>query len=654
MKIIIPVDSLAYELFPNANGDKNKLLDILLKYYTIDGIVPEIDISKEFATITIDIEKQILVESKYTQLINLCEKGQLEEALVSAKKLVEEHPNVSEYYRILGQIFSDLGNQDEAVNSLIDALRWNPKNEYALIMMGNIFAKFMKDINTAMIYYNQVLEISPNDNITLNNIGANLMQLGKTEEAVSYFEKAIEANPEYPNTYFALAMVADIDENYSKAFKYALKSITKNNNKDQMYGKALKLAIDSATHLTSLFKTEKFIDLKIDETLKFTDKEIRIEKDETIPTAAKIEIAENYDRDYHLVKFKPNYPAVAHLVLHELMHLILAEEAREVDSNKLFISNNTFKSKFLFALEKYSNKMHKEGYKEEAITKLLESLFDGINRQVYNTPIDLFIEDRIFNENPEFRPLQFLSLLSLIQEGIEATTNDTIVERMPVGVLSKSKIFNIIHALHFKNLFSVDLVAEHKPTKRELNQASELYNEYLEYREDKEPGEEYELVQHWAEDLKLDAYFELVFESEYRRKTVESILEEINEDPFNLNEPNLSNDRKMKKFLNQHKDKDLNHAVAMHMVSALEYLKNLSKEQVKVLAFEFATLGMSGLDPNKDGYTIPSIEGKSFSGYKALAYYYVSWATSIPEMLGQLQLPFDKEYEIAKKLTGLE
>jgi hypothetical protein len=44
------------------------------------------------------------------------------------------------------------------------------------------------------------------------------------------------------------------------------------------------------------------------------------------------------------------------------------------------------------------------------------------------------------------------------------------------------------------------------------------------------------------------------------------------------------------------------------------------------------------------------IEIGMFSDYDLLAYYYVSWAKAIPEMLSMLQMPFDKEYELAISL----
>ena len=51
-----------------------------------------------------------------------------------------------------------------------------------------------------------------------------------------------------------------------------------------------------------------------------------------------------------------------------------------------------------------------------------------------------------------------------------------------------------------------------------LLNATNFYDKYLQYKDDKEPTEEYELVLHWAEDLKLDKNFELVNEHEYRTK----------------------------------------------------------------------------------------------------------------------------------------
>jgi hypothetical protein len=103
-----------------------------------------------------------------------------------------------------------------------------------------------------------------------------------------------------------------------------------------------------------------------------------------------------------------------------------------------------------------------------------------------------------------------------------------------------------------------------------------------------------------------------------------------------------------------HLHKDLNLPVAYYMLNALEYFKGLSKEKVKEIAFEIALLAQTGIDPKKQGYRINKIPNKKFSGYNLLAYYYVSWAIAIPEVLNELQMPFEKEYDLAKSIFGLE
>jgi cytochrome c-type biogenesis protein CcmH/NrfG len=57
------------------------------------------------------------------------------------RELIQQNPAVSEHHRVLDQVLSELGQPDEALNALINALRWNPRNGYALIMAGNIYAR---------------------------------------------------------------------------------------------------------------------------------------------------------------------------------------------------------------------------------------------------------------------------------------------------------------------------------------------------------------------------------------------------------------------------------------------------------------------------------------------------------------------------------
>lgn len=178
-----------------------------------------------------------------------------------------------------------------------------------------------------------------------------------------------------------------------------------------------------------------------------------------------------------------------------------------------------------------------------------------------------------------------------------------------------------------------------------------IYKPKIKIEDDKEPAEEYELVANWADDLKLSKYFELEGEEQYRRRSdFDSILESIENDPLGVNEKDPIKEREMKKFLNSQKEIGTNMAVVMFMVDALKYFEGMPKEQIKKIALEIAMQGTQGYKKDKKDYRIDSIPDKTFSGYHILAYYYVSFAITLPDMLSELQLPYEEEYKIALTL----
>lgn len=549
----------------------------------------------------------------------------------------------------MGQILSDEGDQEEAINCLIDALRWDSKNCWALLMMGNIFAKFKDDVPTAMKYYDQALIANPKDNITINNIGANLMQQGKLEEAKKYFWEAIKINDKYPNTHFALGMIAEMETDLQSAFYSTIQAIKLNKSKDVLYQNSVKQVFDIAQQIIAT-DTGKKIFREYRHKLEFEgDRKIDIFQDEEIPTAAKFEFAENYDSENHTVRYKPSYPAIEHLIMHELVHLDFVIQARKNNSNQLFISTQNHKKEFIKGLEPTIKKFNKMGISEKSIADYCSNLFEGMNRQIFNTPIDLFIEQFLFNEFPDLRAYQFVSLYKMLQEGLKAVTDKKIVELSPKDIISKSKVYNLVNAIQFKELFGFDFIKDFNATTIELKLANDFYNEYSEYKEDKEPAEEYELVLHWAEDLNLNNNFELVNEYEYRTKKsdIDSLLTSIENDPYDLESKDPYKQREMDKFQKSQENIGTNMAVVMFMIDALQYFDQKSKEEIKKIAFEIAMQGTQGYKPDGEKYKLSSIANKTFSGYHILAYYYVSWALAIPEMLSQLQLPYDDEYKLA-------
>lgn len=313
------------------------------------------------------------------------------------------------------------------------------------------------------------------------------------------------------------------------------------------------------------------------------------------------------------------------------------------------------RSQFIKDHSKDISRLSTDGYDEKSITEYINGLFDGINRQIFNTPIDLFIEDTLYNKYEQLRPYQFISLYGILMEGKNAVTHKQATKLTPKNILSASKILNLVIAIQFKELFGLDVISKFEASAIELNEAKRFYEEFNEYRFDKKPGEEYELVEHWGEDFKLNKYFELVNEQTYRNRTnPEKWMEELEQDPFELESPSKTKEqeRLTEKFLREQKEIGLNMAVVMFMVDALQFFKTQTDEDIKKIAVEIALLGTQGIRPGDKGYRVNSIPEKEFSGYHLLAYYYVSWAQIFSEMLSQLNLPYDKEYAMALQLAS--
>jgi tetratricopeptide (TPR) repeat protein len=151
MQIIHTIDNFFFEIFPETrNSDEALIVNVLKDFYSKGIYKPEVKIENNTAIVSFNIEKIKSETEDYIKVIRFCEKGDFQSANPILQSLIEKNPTQSEYHRIMGQILSDEGDQDEAIDYLIDALRWDAKNKYALIMTGNIFAKYKNDIETAL------------------------------------------------------------------------------------------------------------------------------------------------------------------------------------------------------------------------------------------------------------------------------------------------------------------------------------------------------------------------------------------------------------------------------------------------------------------------------------------------------------------------
>ena len=121
MRIIHKIDDFLHTIFPNIK-DESHIKSVMVDFYSYGPYKPSVKIDDGFVIVDIDINTITNQENEYRKVISYCENGKYSEAKPLLIKLIESNPSNSEYHRIFGQILSDEGEVEEAINSLIDAL----------------------------------------------------------------------------------------------------------------------------------------------------------------------------------------------------------------------------------------------------------------------------------------------------------------------------------------------------------------------------------------------------------------------------------------------------------------------------------------------------------------------------------------------------
>ena len=627
----------------------------------MDGYSAEVTIDGDYVKVKVDQKDLEQSQQEFNEITALCEKRQFKEAHSRLELFLKKHSRHSEGYRILAQMEMEAGNIDKAIDIDIEALRCNPKNIWALILMGNLYSKYKDNYEIGRTYYDSVLKYSPDNFIAINNVAALMMENEDYESAIPLFEKSLEGDKKYANAYYGLAVCYYNQRENQKAFDTALKGCLLadiRSENPQVMDELHKIMLASAHAVVeSTNYMNVVLGIKDEIEMKYNQK-IEIEEDDTLDLSAKLEYGPTHHRDYHLIKYN-----MEHLAIHEMMHLQMNLEADKVNNNKVIISNNdnviAFRTKYAAWIKKLVNR-----FEHSKAMNLVEQIHRGYMLQVMNCPLDLFVEKRMYDKYPIVRAIQLLSLMEQETYNIKAIKGSENSKFVPLDIVQNSKVMNIVTSMHFEHLFGLRFYQEYKPTRAQFDQAKDFYDEFLAY-DDYKPGEEYELVEYFMDSLHAERFMSILPLSDYfddsfdrMEKTKAMRDAALGEDaPAGGNSfDGLTEEQKKNQddFYAQNKDGEdpmKTMMMSMYMLGALEYFDGMDKMEIKKIAFEIAMIGTTGISPDKkSGYKVPSIPEKDFGGYQLLAYYYVSWALAIPEMLASLGLPFDTAWATAQEM----
>ena len=631
IEIVQTVDA---SIFEAKNADELKKQ--IIHHFAEKGCPPIVEIISDTAVrIIFDTDALEKAENNFHKASSLCSEGRFNAAKDLLQKAIKACPGYSEAHRLLGQVLFQQGEIDKGMDEVLEALLIDPKNMWALIMMGNILANGKNNVEAADKYYKKVLEYYPDNAIALNNMAGTLIRKKEYDSAIHYMKQALELDNSYTNSYYGIALAYYQKEDFDNAFEYAHQGALKGANRAEDPGvrqELLKLLLTTARDIVELtdyeskvFEYAHSLEIKFDVTIKF-------ERDDEQDTLAHLEFADFHHRKDHVVKYKKdgNY---CHYMLHELTHLEMMLSAQR--NGKLQTIGFTQRNFDAF-LQDYKRHFDEVKKKIGAVQseKLAKHLFQGLSLQVMNAPLDLFVEQKIY-EKAEFRPLQLTSLFAMESSNIDAVRQTANVAEFPQIIKDTNKLLNMLQSLLLRKLYGLDFVNQYKPSQNMMNRATEFFKAFEDSLASFNAGDEYAVFEKIATALGLIKYFTLsgVEKSEIKTEA----------------------DKKQDQFNETHNPANADPVITVmmssYMVGALEYFEGLLPEDIEKIAFECALVGQNGISPaQKSGYKLNNIPGKDFSGYELLAYYYVSWAISHPEMLDKLQLPFADAYSMAKQM----
>lgn len=596
------------------------------------------------------------MQDRLQHALDLCNKNKFDEALPILEEITKDAPQNSEAWRTLAQLhWFHQHEPEKAYDELIEALRCDPKNIWALVLMGNLLTKEMNDVEHAKQYYNKVLEYHPDNAIAINNIGATYMECKDYNGALPYLEKALRIDDSYANSYYGLALcyykLGRHEDAFEICHKGALKSADRPENpavREELVKLYITVAKEYAdrTNYLNVWKGIK-------DELEAVDKvNIRITEDKSLNVHAKMEYAPLHAAKEHVIRYNPEKDFVEHLFIHEMMHLKMNQQATKANRAKAVVSSVQTRTAFKNRYLQYMKKTHSHIPASE-LDKIIYGLADGLGLQLMNCPLDLFVEEMMYRDYKIVHPIQMLSLFHMEQDNINAVKQTAANGFFPKEIVYANKVMNIVTSMHFKEMYGINLIGQYNPTKQEYKHAQDLYDEFKAYLNTYKPGDEYEMLEYFVESFNMEDLVEIIDESQVTAGmkadlSMKSDLKDLAEDALSEEDADVANAQ----FALNHQDgadPAETMMMSMYMLGAMEYFDTLEDQDVHRIALEIAMVGVTGINPKKK-YSIKSIPDKEFGGYQLLAYYYVSWARAIPDKLEHLGLPFSKAYESALQM----
>jgi tetratricopeptide (TPR) repeat protein len=130
--------------------------------------------------------------------------GRQDEAIAAHQRAIELDPTFATPHNNLGVVYSDLGRQDEAIAAFQRAIELDPDFAAPHNNLGSVYRRQGR-YEEAVAAFQRAIELDLTDAYPHNNLGNVYRDLGRQEEAIAAYRRAIELDPDFALPHGGLA-----------------------------------------------------------------------------------------------------------------------------------------------------------------------------------------------------------------------------------------------------------------------------------------------------------------------------------------------------------------------------------------------------------------------------------------------------------------
>ena len=191
------------------------------------------------------------------------EQRDFDNAIDTCKKLIDLQPHVADFHCRVAQYLYLRGDIEEAVEHYQTAITLNPNTQWTSVVsqtLGFIFQENVKNLDAAIVAYQNAYNLNPNDIDIYLNLGNVFFEKGSYDNALIVYKKALESSPHNARLHCNLGYLYWGKGNIEEAIKEYEKAIKYDNTYDIAYNNLGVIYLDDLGRITKaieLFEAAK-------------------------------------------------------------------------------------------------------------------------------------------------------------------------------------------------------------------------------------------------------------------------------------------------------------------------------------------------------------------------------------------------------------